>query len=300
MEMLLNYHHLKLFWAVAREGNLTRASAKLHLTPQTVSGQIRTLESTLDEKLFQRAGRRLVLTDVGRVVLRYADDIFSTGQELLETLRGQPTGRPLRLAVGVADVVPKLVAYRLMEPALRLEEPVRVICREGAPETLLAALAIHGVDVVLSDAPIPSAASVRAYNHELGSCGVTFMARADLASGLTERFPDSLDGAPVLLPSEGAVLRRQLDGWFSRCGVRPVATGVFDDSALLKVFGQAGAGVFAVPTVIEDEVIRQYQVVPIGATKAVRERFYAISAERRVRHPAVVAICEAARSELFA
>ena len=296
----LNYHHLKLFWAVAREGHLTRAAAKLHLTPQTVSGQIRALEVALDEKLFQRTGRRLVLTDIGRIVLKHADDIFSTGQELLETLRGQPTGRPLRLAVGVADVVPKLVVYRLIEPALHLSELVRVVCTEGSPEALLADLALHRLDVVLSDGPIPATTRVKAYNHQLGSCGVTFMAQPELASRLVGAFPANLDGAPVLLPSADAVLRLALDDWFSRSGVRPVIAAVLEDSALLKVFGQAGAGFFAVPTVISEEVIRQYQVVPIGATDDVTERFYAISAERRVRNPAVVAICEAARSSLFA
>lgn len=295
----LNYHHLKLFWAVAREGNLTRASRKLCLTPQTVSGQIRVLEESLNEKLFRRSGRRLVLTEVGHVVMRYADDIFSTGRELLETLRGQPTGRPLRLSVGVADVVPKLVAHRLIEPAFRLDESIRIVCREGSPEKLLAELAVHGLDVVLLDGPIPPSVRVQAYNHELGRCGVTFMARADLADPLREGFPKSLDGAPVLLPGEDAVLRGELDGWFKGRGVRPVVVGEFDDSALLKVFGQAGAGFFAVPTVIEAEVVRQYEVQVIGATDDVSESFFAISVERRVRHPAVVAICEAARSQLF-
>lgn len=296
----LNYHHLRLFWAVAHEGNLTRASAKLHLTPQTVSGQIRDLEAALNEKLFRRSGRGLILTELGHVALRYADDIFSTGQEFLETLRGQPAGRPLRLAVGVADVVAKLVAHRLIEPALQLEEQVRVICMEGTPEKLLADLAVHRLDVVLTDGPIPPTVRVQAYNHQLGSCGVTFMARANLARELREGFPGSLDGAPALLPCVDAVLRRELDNWFSERGVWPVIAGQFEDSALLKVFGQAGAGFFAVPDVIADEVARQYEVEPIGATNEVIERFYAISAERRVRHPAVVAICEAARSELFA
>jgi len=295
----LNYHHLRLFWAVAREGNLTRASKKLHLAPQTVSTQIRTLETALGEKLFRRSGRRMLLTDVGNVALRYADEIFSLGEEFGEALRGQPTGRPLRLVVGVADVLPKLVAHRLIEPALLLEEPVRIVCREGTPEKLLADLAVHGLDVVLSDAPIPPGMNVRAYNHLLGRCGVTFMAQPDLASRLRKGFPRSLEGAPVLLPSEDAVLRRELDGWFDARGVRPVIAGEFEDSALLKVFGQAGAGFFAVPTVIEDEVVRQYEVQPIGTTGDVSERFYAISVERRIRHPAVMAICEAARSELF-
>jgi len=295
----LNYHHLRLFWAVAHEGNLTRASKKLHLAPQTVSTQIRDFEAALGEKLFQRAGRRMLLTDVGHVALRYADEIFSIGQEFREALRGQPTGRPLRLVVGVADVMPKLVAHRLIEPALLLEEPVRIVCREGTPEKLLADLAIHGLDVVLSDAPIPPGMNVRAYNHQLGRCGVTFMAQPDLARRLRKGFPRSLEGAPVLLPSEDTVLRRELDEWFDERGVRPVIAGEFEDSALLKVFGQAGAGFFAVPTVIEDEVARQYEVQAIGATEDVSERFYAISVERRIRHPAVMAICEAARSELF-
>ena len=294
-----NYHHLRLFWAVAREGNLTRASKKLHLAPQTVSTQIRDFETALGEKLFRRSGRRMLLTDVGHVALRYADEIFSLGQEFREALRGQPTGRPLRLVVGVADVLPKLVAHRLIEPALLLEEPVRIVCREGTPEKLLADLALHGLDVVLSDAPIPPGMNVRAYNHQLGRCGVTFMAQPHLAIRLRKGFPESLEGAPVLLPSEDTVLRRELDEWFDERGVRPVIAGEFGDSALLKVFGQAGAGFFAVPTVIEDEVVRQYEVQPIGATDDVSERFYAISVERRVRHPAVAAICEAARSELF-
>jgi len=294
-----NYHHLRLFWAVAHEGNLTRASKKLHLAPQTVSTQIRDFEAALGEKLFRRSARRMVLTDVGHLALRYADEIFSLGQELQEALRGQPTGRPLRLVVGVADVMPKLVAHRLIEPALLLEEPVRIVCREGTPEKLLADLAIHGLDVVLSDAPIPPGMNVRAYNHQLGRCGVTFMAHPDLAKRLHEGFPRSLEGAPVLLPNEDTVLRRELDEWFDERGVRPAMAGEFEDSALLKVFGQAGAGFFAVPTVIAEEVVRQYEVQPIGATDDVSERFYAISVERRIRHPAVAAICEAARSELF-
>ena len=294
----LNYHHLRLFWAVAHEGNLTRASAKLYLKPQTVSTQIRDLEVAIGEKLFSRAGRGLILTDAGRVALGYADKIFSVGHELVETFRGQSTGRPLRLVVGVADVLPKLVAHRLIEPALHLDEEVRIICREGPPEKLLAALAVHDVDVVLSDTAIPPGVSVRAYSHELGTCGVTFMARGDLARHLRAEFPRSLDGAPVLLPVDNAVLRRALDGWFSALEVRPVTIGEFEDSALLKVFGQAGAGFFTVPSVIADEVARQYQVEPIGSTDEVSEHFYAISVERHVQHPAVVAICEAARSEL--
>lgn len=296
----LNYHHLKLFWAVAREGNLTRASANLHLTPQTVSTQIRDFEAALGEKLFRRLGRSLVLTEVGHVALGYADEIFALGRELGETVRGQPTGRPLRLVVGVTDVLPKLIVHRLIEPALQLQEPVRIVCHEGPPEKLLADLAVHALDVVLSDAPIPPSVKVQAYNHQLGTCGVTFMARPEQAIGLREGFPASLDGAAVLLPTENAVLRRELDGWFHARGVQPVIAGEFEDSALMKVFGQAGAGFFPVPAVIADEVENQNGVVPIGDAEGVLERFFAISVERRVRHPAVAAICTSARSELFA
>ena len=203
------------------------------------------------------------------------------------------------MVVGVADVLPKLLAHRFIEPAFHMDEPVRIACREGTPERLLADLAVHRIDLVLSDAPIPPGVSVRAYNHELGACGVTFMARSDLAGRLRGGFPTSLDGAPTLLPGEGAVLRRELDSWFESAAVRPTIAGEFDDSALLKVFGQAGAGFFTVPSVIAAEVARQYQVEIVGATEDVQERFYAISPERRVRNPAVVAICEAARAALF-
>ncbi|MBW2588805.1 MAG: LysR family transcriptional regulator, partial [Deltaproteobacteria bacterium] len=255
---MLNYHHLRLFWAVGHEESLTRASAKLHLTPQTLSAQIRHLEGALGEQLFHRTGRRLVLTDAGKLVLRYADEIFSVGQELLETLRGQPSNRALRLVIGVADVVPKTVAYRLIKPALQLEMPVQIVCQEGHPTELLAALSIHNVDVVISDAPIPPTVSVNAYNHHLGECGVTFMAQAGLASRLRRGFPKSLDGSPALLPSRNTVLRGALDQWFDAHEIRPVAVGEFEDSALLKVFGQAGVGFFTVPAVIAAEVARQY------------------------------------------
>ncbi len=295
----LNFHYLRLFWGVAREGHLTRASAKLHLTPQTVSAQIRKLERDLGVKLFQRSGRRLVLTEMGRSVLRYADEIFLVGRELMEIVEGQPSGRPTRLIVGVADVLPKLVAYRLLKALRGIEEPIRLVCREADPEALLADLATHRLDFVLSDAPVPPRARVRAYSHLLGECGVTFMARADLARKLRKRFPQSLDGAPLLMPGDGAFLHRELEHWFDQRGVRPTVIGEFDDSALLKVFGQEGAGFFAVPAVIANEVARQYRVREIGDADGVVERFYAISLERRVKHPAVTEICRAARAELF-
>ncbi len=298
--MTLNYHHLRYFWAVAQRGNLTRASEELNLTPQTVSTQIKGLEAALGEKLFNRSGRRLVLTEIGQVVYRYADDIFSTGRELLETLRGQTRGRSLRLVVGVVDIMPKLVVHELLKPALRMEEPVRIVCLEAPANQLLAELAIHGLDVVLSDTPITSEVRVRAYNHLLGKCGVTLMAAGGLADACREGFPASLDGAPILLPSNGTVLRRGLDRWFDAEGVHPIVVGEFEDSALIKIFGQAGVGIFAVPSVIEAEVQRQYQVQVVGTAKDVTERFYAISVQRKIRHPAVSAICSAAQTELFA
>ncbi len=295
----LNYHHLRLFQAVAREGNLTRASGRLHLTPQTVSSQIRDMESAIGEQLFLRSGRRMVLTDAGIVALRYADEIFALGHELQETLRGQPTGRPLKLVVGAPEALPKLIVHRLLEPALQMEEPIQIVCRESSPTELLADLAVHRLDVVLADGPIPPMTKVKAYNHLLGSCGISFMASSALAKRLRKGFPGSLDGAPVLLPSEDAVLRRDLDTWFESHRLRPLIVGEFDDSALLKSFGQAGEGFFAVPTVVEKEVSRQYQVELVAKTEEVIESYYAISVERRVRHPAVVAICEAARTSLF-
>lgn len=295
----LNYHHLLYFWMVAREGSVTRASSELRLAQPTISTQIRLLEDSLGEKLFARQGRSLVLTDVGREVYRYADDIFSLGREMLDVVRNRGTGRTLRLAVGIADVLPKLVVYRLLEPVRRLGQPVHIVCREGKPEPLLAALAIHKLDLVLADTPFGTATSVRAFHHLLGECGVTFFATAPLAARCRKRFPASLTGAPVLLPTDGSVLRRSLAQWFDAEDIRPNVVGEFEDGALLKAFGGAGAGVFPAPSVIENEVKKQYGVQIVGRTEAVRERFYAISHERRLKHPAVVAVCEAARERLF-
>ena len=295
----LNYQHLKYFWAVSRHGNLTRASAELLLTPQTVSTQIRDLEKGLGVELFSREGRRLVLTDIGRVVYRYADEIFNIGREIQDVVRGLP-GRAMYLAVGVADVVPKLIAYHLIEPAIQLKEQIHVICREGRTDRLLAELAIHKLDVVLSDAPIPPAVKIRAYNHLLGESQVTFMASDRLARNCRKGFPESMNGAPILLPAEGTTLRGTLEQWFDSLEIRPMVVGEFEDSALLNAFGQSGVGVFAVPSVIQDEVGRQYGVEPIGVVEGIVERFYAISLERKVRHPAVAAVCIAAKSVLFA
>jgi LysR family transcriptional activator of nhaA len=295
----LNYHHLLYFWTVAREGSVVKAAEQLRLTQPTISGQLRTLEESLGEKLFERVGRRLVLTDVGRVVYRYADEIFSIGRELLDTLNDRPTGRPYRLVVGVADVMPKALVQRLLAPALALPEGVQLVCREDKTERLLAALAVHELDVVLADAPMGPQVSVKAFNHVLGESGVSLLATRPLAARLKRDFPRSLSQAPMLLPSEHTTLRRSIDQWLSGQDVRPRVIGEFDDSALMKAFGQAGAGVFPSPTVVERDVCRQYGLGVVGRLDEVRERFYAISVEKRLKHPAVVAISEAARHDLF-
>lgn len=294
-----NFNHLFYFWTVAREGSIARASESLLLAPPTISAQVRALERSLGVKLFTRSGRGLALTDAGRTAFRYADDMFTTGRDLLEALEGRPTGRPLRLVVGVADNLPKLITYRLIKPALGLPEPVQLVCHEGRVERLLAELAVHGLDVVLSDAPVGPDVRARAYNHQLGECGVTIFGTAEMARALRRGFPRSLDRAPFLLPSSATALRRSLDGWFDAQGIRPAIKGELDDSALMKVFGQSGEGLFPAPSAVERDVRKQYRVHVVGRVESVRERFYAISVERKLKHPAVVAISEAARQGLF-
>ena len=295
----LNYHHLLYFWMVAREGTVARASTLLRLTQPTLSAQIHALEDALGEKLFERVGRGLRVTEMGRVVFRYADEIFALGRELSDSVKGKPTGRPLRLRVGVADALPKLVAYRLIEPALALPQPVRLLAHEQSTEKLLVALALHELDVVLTDQLATPGVSVRVFTHLLGECGVTLFASPKLAARYRRRFPRALDGAPFLLPGETSTLRRALEQWFEKQKIRPRVVGEFDDSTLIKVFGQAGSGLFAAPSIIEASVRSQYGVSIVGRLDKVRERFYAISAERRLKHPGVIAITESARRELF-
>lgn len=295
----LNYHHLLYFWTVAKEGGVSRACEKLRLAQPTISGQLRLLEASLGEKLFVRAGRGLALTDVGRVVYRYADEIFGLGRELQDVLKGRSQGRSPRLFVGISDLVPKLIAYRVLRPALEMPEPVQIVCSEGVPDHLLAELADHRLDVVLSDSPIPPAAPIKAYNHLLGTCSVALFAAKELAARCRRKFPASLDGAPFLLPTEGSSLRRPLEQWFDSVGVRPKLAGEFRDSALLNTFGQAGAGVFVAPIAIEKEVRDHYKVSVVGRIDSVVERFYAITVERRLKHPAVLEILAAARERLF-
>jgi LysR family transcriptional activator of nhaA len=295
----LNYNHLHYFWVVARKGSIARAAETLFLTPQTISGQLRTLEQTLDTKLFRKQGRGLALTDSGAQLFQYADEMFRLGTELENVLKGKSLHSAPLLRVGVADAVPKLIAYRLLEPALALATPPQLVCREGVLDELLAELAIHRLDVVIADSPIQPNVNVRAYSHLLGECGVTFFAAPPLARKLRRRFPRSLDGAPLLVPSAQSLLRRALDEWFASQGVRPRIVAEFQDNALLKAFGQASHGVYVAPTAIEREVRRQYGGTAFGRTEQVRERFYAISAERKLKHPAVVAISAAAHGEVF-
>ena len=295
----LNYQHLHYFWTVVREGTVTAASRRLHRAQPTITAQLRALEEEIGQALFERRGRYLVPTPVGETVYRYADEIFSLGAELRDVLRGADVATRVRFAVGVSDVLPKLVAHHIVEPALSLPERIQLVCEEGPTRDLLARLSVHEVDLVLADAPIGSDVHVRAYNHLLGECGVTVFGTRALVKDRRADFPHSLSGAPMLLPTGGSVLRRSLLRWFDTLNLRPEVIGEFDDSALMKTFGQMGAGLFVGPTVIEEEIRRMYGVQVLGRTLDVRERFYAISVERKVTHPAVRAITEAARQELF-
>ena len=297
---MINYKHLHYFWAVAREGGVARASERLHLTPQTISGQLSLLEEYLGVDLFSRVGRNLELTDSGRLVLSYADEIFSLGGELEEVIHQLPDGRPQLFRVGVVDVVPKSIAHRVLQPALQMPEPVRMVCREASLDMLLAELAVHRLDLVLADRPIPPTISTRGFSHKLGECAVSFFATEKLKKKLKGDFPRCLDGAPILLPSSGTQLRSGIDKWLDKHRIHPRMVAEFDDSALMKVFGQEGAGIFIAPAAIEAEVEWQYQVTAIGRVDEVKERFYAISVERKVTHPVVSAVVEAARESLFA
>lgn len=295
----LNYHHLLYFWTVVQEGSVSSAAAKLRLSQPTISAQVRMLERALGQPLFVRKGRAQVLTDVGRVVYRYADEIFSVGRELLETLDGRAPGRGLQLTVGVANAVPKLLVYRLLRPAIEQPESIRLVCREDNPEQLIGQLATYALDVVVANTPAPGYLPVKVFNHAVGESATAFFAPASLAARIRRRFPRSLADAPMVLPTTNNPLRRALEEWFEREGVRPRVMGEFEDSALMTVFGQAVGCVFPAPAAIERDVSRLYGVRVVGRTEAVRERYYVISAERRLKHPGVVAMTTAARDQLF-
>lgn len=295
----LNYHHLLYFWTVVRAGSIHKASEELRVSPPAISAQLKLLQDQLGDRLLVRSGRRLVLTEMGRTVFSYAEDIFALGRELLDVVKNRPVGRPLRLDVGVVDVMPKVVVQTLLEPAMHLREAVRIVCREASSDQLLGRLATHELDVVLSDSPVDPTLKIRAYSHLLGECGVMFVAGTKNASRYRRNFPQSLHGAPMFLPTDNTALRRNLDFWFESERVRPVVLGEFEDFALLRAFGETGAAVFPLPSVVESQIRRQRGLRTIGITDEVRTQFYAISAERKLQHPAVLAIRDAAQSELF-
>lgn len=295
----LNFKHLRYFWMVAKTGSIARAAEQLHLTPQSISGQLSVFEDALGVALFRRSGRNLELTDAGRRILSYAEDIFTIGDEMLEVVRNQKAKKALPFKVGIADSVSKLVAYLLVEPALKLAEPVRLVCREGRLPSLLAELAIHRLDMIIADRPMPANLNVRGYSHLLGESGLTVFGTRRLAKELSGSFPASLDNAPFLLPGEDVAIRPKLIQWLEASDLRLHIVGEFDDSALMKAFGQAGAGLFVAPTVIADHICKQYNVAKIGRIDSVVEQLYAITTERRLTHPAIVAISKVARRDLF-
>lgn len=294
----MNLKHLHYFWTVARTGSVAAAAERLHLTPQTVSAQIKLLEDALGSALFQPAGRGLKLTEAGRLALGYADEIFALSDALEATLGRQQGAPSLPFRVGISDAVPKNIAYRLLAPVTEMAEPVRLICHEGKLDRLLAELALHRLDMLVADRPLPSGVRVRGFNHKLGESDVAFFAAAKLARSCGE-FPRCLDGQPLLLPGEDSTARGRIEQWLEAQRLVPTIVGEFDDAALMKSFGQAGRGFFPAPAVLAGTVEAQYGVREVGRTSAVREAFYAITGERRITHPAVRAVTEAARDSLF-
>ncbi len=304
----MNYKHLHYFWTVLNAGGIVRASEQLHLTPQTLSGQIKQLEQRLGQPLLRKAGRGVEPTDAGRLVMRYADEIFALGAALQDALAsGRDPRRAALLRVGIADALPKAMAFHVLEPAMALPEPPQLVCHEGGLASLLGELAVHRLDLVLSDVPAPARLSVKVYTHLLGRTGIAFFAAPKLlkAAGLTVRraqtsFPACLAQLPLLLPTSASALRARLDAWLRQQALMPTVAAEFDDSALLKAFGREGQGVFAAPAVLAQEIVQQHQVVLLGSPAELWEEFYAISVERRISHPAVAAITAAARGRLFA
>lgn len=296
----MNFKHLHYFWVTAKAGGIMRAGEQLHTTPQTLSGQIKLLEDWLGRKLFQKSGRNLELTEDGRLALGYADQIFTLGAELENAVRlPRGTNRVLDFKVGVADSVTKSLAYRLLEPALTLDEPVRMICSEGKFPDLLAKLALNQLDLVIADEPMSKRMSVKAFNHELGSTPMSFFCAPTLRKTLQGDFPECLNDAPVLIQGAQASVRQQWEGWLSRHQLHPRTIGEFDDGALMTAFGRKGRGVFMAPSVMETDIVEQFGVEVIGRSDELVEEFFAVSVERRITHPCVVAITKTARGQLF-
>jgi LysR family transcriptional activator of nhaA len=296
----MNLKHLFYFWKVATSGSVVRAGEELHVTPQTISGQIQLLEQELKTELFVRSGRRLELTEAGRFALGYAKEIFSLQSELEELIRLHPEGRPLEFRVGVSDAMPESLAYRLLEPATRMPDPVRIVCPEWKLDSLLSELALHRLDLVLADTAIPPSVDVRAYNHRLGESPIKFFAGRSLAARCRrDTFPECLNALPMLLPGEDSAIRSKLVRWLRRHNLRPTFVGEFDGSALMAAFGGAGVGVFVAPAILEEEMRVRHDVVALGETREVTAEYFAISVERRLTHPCVLAITQAARNRIF-
>lgn len=296
----MNFKHLYYFWVAAKAGGIMRAGEQLHTTPQTLSGQIKLLEEWLGRKLFRKSGRQVELTEDGRVALGYADEIFALGAELENALRQARGGkRVLEFRVGVADSVAKSVAYRLLEPALSVAEPVRLIGSEGKFPDLLAQLALHRLDLVIADEPLSKRVSVKAFNHPLGTTTMSFFATPALRAQLVGGFPQCLNSAPMLIQGAATSVRQQLEGWLARHQIHPRVVAEFDDGALMTAFGREGRGVFMAPKVLEAETVTQFGVEVIGRSSELVEEFFAVSVERRITHPCVAAITHAARGQLF-
>jgi LysR family transcriptional activator of nhaA len=296
----LNFHHLRYFWTVARKGGVRRAAEELHVSQPSISAQLRLLEESLGQKLFRRSGRNLVLTEMGQLVLSYADEIFSSGRELMNAVRQRPTKHPLRLNIGLTDAFPKLIAFQILKAAFRLDDAIHIICREGEIGPLVTQLAAHRLDIVLADEPASSSLKAKTFNHRLGHSGITFCATPAIATKLRRNFPKSLDGAPALLPTENMGMRAALETWFDTQGIRPRLVGEFEDTALMEVCSAGGRGFTVVHSVIDRTALKHYNLRVIAKVEECGSDFYAITAERRVKHPAAMAITEHAYSTLFA
>lgn len=290
----LNYNHLYYFYTVATEGSITKASAILHLTPQTISGQITNFETQIGIDLFDRKGKKLHLSEMGQLIYSYAEEIFQLGSELKNVIKTQKPAHWLTFTVGVTGVIPKVLAYKLLNPVLNMAESVRLICKEGDQDTLLAELAINKLDLVLTDQTLPMGSHIKAYNHRLIESGFTFFATEPLASICEKGFPQSLSGQPFLLQGKKTAVRQRLSSWFEKQGITPNIIAEFDDSAMMKSFGQEGYGVFTAPTLIEDSIVSQYKVKIIGRSDEFKEHYYVISPERKLKHPAILEIVNAA------
>jgi len=295
----MNYKHLHYFWSVAKEGGIKQASDQLNLTPQTISGQLSLLEDYYGVKLFNKVGRTLELSDIGQQVLSYADEIFSLGNELEQMMRSLPSYRPELLKVGLVDLVPKSIAHQILLPALKSSNDIRMICREADLDTLLADLTLHRLDLVIAERAIPESVSTRGYSHKLGQSSVSFFASKQLQNQLSGNFPECLNNAPMLLPNSGNQLRSHIDQWLTKYHLQPRVIAEFDDSALMKAFGQEGVGIFVAPSVIEQEVEQKHNVKAIGRVDEIQESFYVISVEKKIKNPVVAEIIQNANRSLF-